>query len=103
MTKKIYDIKDMEEKSIVFEAKKQKDILGVLDEMIENAEQFGWAYVFENESFYIEYKNGKTYEASECGEYGIYKKKGISKIIYVNPMDTQVFGKYEVNEYGNVS
>lgn len=103
MTKKLYDIKDFEEKSIVYETKRQKDILDILDEMIENAEIYGWAYMFEYDSFYIEYKDGKTYEANECGEYGTYKKKGIERIIYVNANDTQVYGKYEVNEYGNVS
>lgn len=103
MTKRIYDIKDMEEKSIVWETKRQKDILDILDEMIENAERYGWEYTFEDESFYIEYTDGKTYEASGCGEYGTYKKKGIARIIYVNANDTQVFGDYEVNEYGNVS
>ena len=35
--------------------------------------------------------------------YGIYEKKGIVRIIYVNANDTQVYGRYEVNEYGNVS
>lgn len=103
MTKRLYDIKDFEEKSIVYETKRQKDILDVLDEMIENAEIFGWAYIFEDDSFYIEYKDGKTYEANECGEWGTYKKKSIERIIYVNANDTQVYGKYEVNEYGNVS
>lgn len=103
MTKKLYDIKDFEEKSIVYETKRQKDILDILDEMIENAEIYEWAYMFEDDSFYIEYKDGKTYEANECGEYGTYKKKGIERIIYVNENDTQVYGKYKVNEYGNVS
>lgn len=103
MNKKVYDIKDFDEKSIVYETKRQKDILDVLDEMIENAEQFGWAYTFEDDSFYIEYTDGKAYEANECGEYGVYKKKGIARIIYTNAYDTQVYGKYEVNEYGNVS
>lgn len=103
MTKKIYDINGMEIKSIVYETNRQKDILDILDEMIENAEMFGWAYTFKDENFYIEYADGKTYEANECGEYGTYKKKGIARIIYVNANDTQVFGQYEVNEYGNVS
>ena len=45
MTKKLYDIKDFEEKSIVYETRRQKDILDILDEMLENAEMFGWAYI----------------------------------------------------------
>ena len=103
MKKVLYDIKDMEEKSIVYETNRQKDILDILDEMIENAEQFGWSYIFEDDSFYIEYADGSTYEANEGGEYGVYKKRNIKRIIYVNANDTQVYGEYEVNEYGNVA
>lgn len=103
MVKKLYDIKDFEEKSIVYETKRQKDLLDILDEMLENAEQFGWAYTFEDDSFFIEYKDGSIYDASEIGEYGVYKKKGIERIIYANANDTQVYGCYEVSEYGNVS
>lgn len=103
MTKKLYDIKDYDDKSIVWETKRQKDILDILDEMIENAETYGWDYTFEDDSFYIEYADGKTYEAGAYGEYGEYKKKGIVKIIYTNSNDTQVYGNYEANEYGNVS
>lgn len=76
MKKKLYDIKDFEDcKSIVYETTRQKDILDVLDEMLENSEQFGWAYIFEDDSFYIEYTDGSSYEANEYGEYGSYKKK----------------------------
>lgn len=103
MKKIEYEIKDLDMKATVWETNRQKDILDVLDEMIENAEQFGWAYIFEDDSFYIEYTDGTTYEANECGEYGTYKKKGIKRIIYNNANDTQVYGSYEVNEYGNVS
>lgn len=103
MKKKLYDIKDMEEKSIVWETKRQKDILDILDEKIENAEEFGWFYIFSDDNFYIEYNDGTTYEAGSNGEYGTYKKKGIARIIYTNANDTQVFGTYEVNEYGIVS
>lgn len=103
MKKIEYEIKDLDMKATVWETNRQKDILDVLDEMIENAEQFGWAYIFEDNSFYIEYTDDTTYEANECGEYGTYKKKGIKRIIYNNANDTQVYGSYEVNEYGNVS
>lgn len=98
-----YEIKDLDMKSIVYETNRQKDILDILDEMIENAKEYGWAYTFEDDCFYIEYEDGSTYEASECGEYGKYNKKNINKIIYVNANDTQVYGEYEVNEYGNVA
>ena len=97
------NIEGIELTSIVYETKKQKDILDILDEMIENAKYYGWAYTFEDAHFSIEYTDGTSYEASECGEYGTYKKRGIERIIYVNANDTQVYGEYEVNEYGNVS
>lgn len=103
MKKVEYDIKDLDLKSIVYEIKRQKDILDVLDELIENADFYGWDYTFEDESFYIEYTDGTTYEANCCGECGVYKKRGIKRIIYVNANDTQVYGEYSVNEYGNVS
>lgn len=103
MTKKAYPIIDFDEKSIVYETKRQKDILNTLDEFLENAEVFGWEHIFQDDSFYIEYTDGTTYSANFMGECGVYKKKGIERIIYTNCSDTQVYGDYEVNEYGNVS
>ena len=102
MIKRLYDIKDSDEKSIVWETKRQKDILDVLDELLENAEILDWNYVFEDDSFYVEYTDGTVYIAGQFTEEGVYRKKGISRIIYNNPNDTQVYGAYEVNEYGIV-
>lgn len=93
----------IELESVVYETRKQKDILDILDDMIENAREHGWAYTFEDDQFYIEYTDGTTYEAGECGEYGTYKKRNIKRIIYVNANDTQVYGDYEVNKYGIVA
>ena len=59
--------------------------------------------VFAYSRFYIEYKDGTTYEANEDGDYGKYSKRNIVKIIYENENDTMVYGAYEVNEYGIVS
>ena len=105
MKKVEYDInvKGIEFKALVIETNRQKDILDILDEMIENADTYGWSYIFEDDSFYIEYTDGTTYEALECGEYGTYKKRNIKRIIHVNANDTMVYGEYEVNEYGNVA
>ena len=104
MITKEYNIKDEDEfKATVVETKRQKDILDILDECLENAKQYGWDYIFEDMSFYIEYKDGKTYEAGSCWEDGVYKKKNIKRIIHENPMDTMVYGDYEVNEFGIVS
>ena len=103
MTKKVYSIEGMPEyTSVVYETRRQKDILDILDEMIWNAEELGWEYTFADDSFYIEYADGTKYEASECGEYGVYKKRNIKQIIYVNANDTEVYGCYCVNEWGNV-
>lgn len=100
-----YDInvEGIEFKSLVIETNRQKDILDILDEMLENAEIFGWSSIFEDDSFYIEYTDGTTYGALQYGEYGTYKKRNIKRIIYVNANDTMVYGEYEVNEYGNVA
>ena len=101
-----YDIKDFDDiKSVVVETKRQKDILEILDEKIENVRDYcyEWKKIFEDDTFRIEYNDGTMYEADSLGEEGVYKKKGIKRIIYINPMDTWVFGDYEINEYGNVS
>lgn len=104
MKKVEYDIEGFDDiKSIVYETKRQKDILSCLDEMLENAINFGWEYIFADDSFYIEYTDGSTYEATECGEYGSYKKRNIKRIIHINANDTMVYGDYVVNQYGNVS
>lgn len=105
ITKKEYIIKDFDEKSIVYEVQKQKDILEFLDEKIYNVEELGsrWDYIFADDTFYIEYANGTTFCAGFFGYEGVYKKKGIKRIIYVNAHETMVYGAYDVNEYGNVS
>lgn len=72
------DTAGLEFTSLVYETKRQKDILYILDEMLENAEHYGWAYTFEDTSFYIEYADGTTYEANEWGAYGVYKKEILS-------------------------
>lgn len=81
---------------------RQKDILDVLDEMIENAEHYGWDYIFSDARFVIEYKDGTTYEVDAITNEGTYKKRNISRIIYTNENDIQVYGNYEINEYGYV-
>lgn len=102
MKKKLYSIEGMEEKSIVYETKRQRDILDVLDEMLEGVDTFGWEYTFEDDSFFIEYKDSSTYSADFFEECGKYKKKGIKRIIYTNVHDTMVYGEYNVNEFGDV-
>lgn len=102
MVKKEYLIKDIETHITVWECKKQKEILDVLDELLENAEVLG-EQVFSDEAIHILYKDGTTYDRLEGIEDGIYKKKNIKAIIYDNPGDTWAYGNYEVNEYGVVT
>ena len=105
MIKKEYSIKDDEETSVVFETKRQKDILSILDEMLEIEKLFPNSNIFEDDFFYIEYTDGTSFVKSEFIEDGIYRyrKKGIQKIVYTNSADTWVYGQYQVNEYGIVS
>ena len=104
MKRAMYDVSfdGIDHSSVVWETSRQRDILDVLDEMLENAEIYGWDYIFSDVSFYIEYADGTTYEANGGGEYGVYKRRGIKRMIYENPYDTQVYGPYTVNEYGYV-
>lgn len=102
MTKKEYFIEDVEMYSTVYEFDTQKEILAILDELLENAKDFG-EYVFEDEHFSILYNDGTTYDRLEGQEDGTYKKKNIKAIIYENANDTWVYGAYEVNEYGVVT
>lgn len=104
MKKIEYPIADLPElKSVVWECTRQKDILCILDEMLDKVNTFGWSYIFADDSFYIEYKDGSTYSADYSGEYGIYQKRNIHRIIYVNDNDTQVYGDYYIDELGIVS
>ena len=103
MIKKEYSIKDDEETSVVFETKRQKDILSILDEMLEIEKLFPNSNIFEDDFFYIEYTDGTNFVKSEFIEDGIYRKKGIQKIVYTNSADTWAYGQYQVNEYGIVS
>lgn len=102
MIKREYETGIEDIKSIVYETNRQKDITDILDEMIENAEEYGWGYTFADDSFYIEYADGTTYEAGEMTDEGNYKKRNIIKMIYTNANDTVVYGDYKVNEYGIV-
>lgn len=101
--KKVYPVKDFDNGITIFECTRQKEILETLNELLENAQQFGLEYIFDDNSFYIEYADGSTYDISACGAYGRYKKRGIKRIIYNNANDTMVYGNYEINEYGCVS
>ena len=101
---KEYEINDMDGiTSTVEECSTQKEILNLLDEMLDNVNNgYDWNYEFENDSFYIEYNDGTSYYAGEYEDLGTYRKKNIHRIIYTNACTTMVYGDYEVNEYGVV-
>lgn len=102
MTKKEYRIEDLDVSITVWETKKQKDLLDILDELLENAKVFTHN-VFEDMAFFIQYNDGSYYSNVDGDIEGTYKKKGIKGIHYSNPEDSQVYGAYEVNEYGCVT
>lgn len=108
MKKREYPIKDSNMSVTVWESKTQKEILEVLDELLENeklwlAGHSCMSNPFEDEAFHILYKDSSTYDKLDGIEDGVYKKKNIKAIIYDNPCDTWVYGEYEVNEYGVVT
>ena len=107
MKKKEYYIKDVDVYITVWESRTQKEILEVLDELLENEKEWlagaNLDNPFEDEAFHILYNDGTTYDKLDGIEDGVYKKKNIRAIVYDNPCDTWVYGDYEVNEYGVVT
>lgn len=108
MKKKEYPIKDFDMCAVVWESRTQKEILEVLDELLENEKLWlegnsNLSNPFEDEAFHILYKDGSTYDKLDGIKEGVYKKKNIKAIVYDNPCDTWVYGEYEVNECGVVT
>jgi len=95
-----WNIKDMDLDTTVIVYKRQKPILDILDDMLENDKEHPEWDVFENDSFFIQYKDGSTFSVDASGSFGKYKKNGIEGICYSNAGDTQFYGEYEMNEYG---
>ena len=104
----------------VYECKRQKDILDLLDDCLENEklwlarkelisnqfENVFRGYIstpFEDDAFHILYTDGSTYDKLDGIEDGIYKKKNIKAIVYDSADGTRVYGAYTVNDYGIVS
>lgn len=103
MRKVLYDIQGTDLYSVVCETTKSSDITGQLKCFLENAADLGWDDTFENDTFYIEYKDGTVYEAGPNGEYGKFHQRNITRAIWYNSEDTVVYGTYTVNEFGNVA
>lgn len=95
-----WHIKDLDLDTTVIVYKKQKPILDILDDMLENDRENPEWDVFQDDSFFIQYKDGSTFSVDASGTSGRYKKNGIEGIYYSNAGDTQVYGEYEMNEYG---
>ena len=103
MTKREYRIDELDISVDVWETKRQKDLLDVLDELLENDDLHPENNVFEDTAFFIKYKDGTYYSNVDGDTEGVYKKRNIVGIHYSNPMDSQVYGAYEVNEWGCVT
>jgi hypothetical protein len=73
MKMKEYEIKDIDIKVTVWESKTQKEILDVLDELLENDKEHPEWNVFSDEAIHILYNDGTTYDKLEF-VYSIFYK-----------------------------
>ena len=102
MIRKEYRIEELDINITVWETKRQKDLLDILDKLLENAKLLDYN-AFEDIAFFIQYNDGTYYSNVDGDVEGTYKKKNIKSIHYSNPADSQVYGPYSVNEYGCVT
>ena len=77
MLKKEYRVENLDISVTVWETKRQKDLLDVLDELLENDKLHPENNVFEDMAFFISYKDGSYYSNIDGDAQGIYKKKSI--------------------------
>lgn len=99
-TDKEYLIKDID-CTILVEFLPRKELLGYIDEHIENIE---YGFDMEDFAFSILYKDGS--EDSVVGnDYDGHKikRQNIESIVIDNPASSMVYGNYEINEYGVVT
>lgn len=100
MKSRCFVIKDIDEKMYVEETTR-KDILGYIDEHLENIES-------ENDmsdyAFRILYKDGST-DAVSGNDYDGHKIKRINilSIVVDNPCTSITYGNYTINQYGVVN
>lgn len=85
---------------VLIECKHQKDILYLIDYLVDNFEEFGCPY---NISVQIVYADGSEFRISDgFGMFGKYRKKNIHTIIYkriyMNGYDIMVYGQYRLSE-----
>lgn len=93
-------ITDIDEKMIVEETTR-KDILGYIDEHLENIE---YGNDMSDYAFRILYKDGSTDEVSG-NDYDGHKIKRINilSIVVDNPCTSITYGNYSINKYGVVN
>lgn len=80
----------------------RKDVLGWLDDFIENL-QYDW-YVNSDDAFMILYANGQEeYISQDTYDGHPIRRIGIVSMVYSNPEDYVVFGPYSINDCGVVT
>ncbi len=90
---------DVDSTIVVEYGKNKKDVLGWLDEFVENL-PFNWFN--SDDTFQILYKDGSTdYIDMEYDGHKI-KRQHIESIVFSNDCSYIVFGNIEMNEYGVV-
>lgn len=97
---KTFIISDIDTKLIVEETTR-KDILGYIDEHLENIE---YGNDMSDYAFCILYKDGSTDEV--CGnDYDGHKIKRINilSVVVNNPCTSITYGNYSINQYGVVN
>ena len=100
MKSRCFLIADIDTKMIVNETTR-KDIIGYIDEHIENIE---YGNDMSDYAFRILYKDGSTDEVSG-NDYNGHKIKRINilSIVVDNPCTSITYGKYAINQYGVVN
>lgn len=96
-----FRIEDIDCVSIVEVVNKQKDILDVVDEFIENLQ-----YDFfdpSDDSFAILYKDGTMDFIDACYDGHKVRRNNIVSMVYNNACSAVVYGGFEINEYGVVT
>lgn len=100
MTRRNFHIEDVD-CTVMVELTTRKDILGYVDELIENIE---YGYDMVDYACTILYNDG-SYDYINENDYDGHhvKRTNIASIVYDNPCTSIVFGNFELNEYGVVT
>ena len=98
---RVFKIEDIDCECIVEVVSKQKDILDLVDEYVENL-QYDW-FNGSDDSFHIVYKDGTETFIDENYDGRKVKRKNIVSMVCNNPCTAIVYGDFEINEYGVVT